>query len=84
MSAGVVGFHRRRAPIAQPLARAASIPATGLFPCFFSVNMGGALGMGSITLMLLGRSSHPSNVIADAMGIHRICANWAGVCAIAP
>ena len=52
-----IGFNRKLARIAQPLAQvAASIPATALFPVLllFLVNMRGGLSVGAVLLMLLG------------------------------
>jgi len=72
--AGVaIGFHRRLAQIAQPLAQiAASVPATALFPVVLLalVRLGGGLNAGAIILMLLGTQWYILfNVIAGAMAI---------------
>jgi NitT/TauT family transport system permease protein len=72
--AGVaIGFNRKLAKIAQPLAQiAASVPATALFPVVLLalVSLGGGLGAGSIILMLLGTQWYILfNVIAGAMAI---------------
>jgi NitT/TauT family transport system permease protein len=72
--AGVaIGFHRRLARIAQPLAQiAASVPATALFPVVLLalVSLGGGLNTGAIILMLLGTQWYILfNVIAGAMAI---------------
>jgi NitT/TauT family transport system permease protein len=72
--AGVaIGFNRRLARIAQPLAQiAASVPATALFPVvlLLLIRLGGGLGLGSIVLLLLGTQWYILfNVIAGAMAI---------------
>jgi len=72
--AGVaIGFNRRLARVAQPLAQiAASVPATALFPVVLLalVRMGGGLGVGAIILMLLGTQWYVLfNVIAGAIAI---------------
>jgi NitT/TauT family transport system permease protein len=72
--AGVaVGFNRRLAKVAQPLAQiAASVPATALFPVVLLglVRLGGGLNTGAIILMLLGTQWYILfNVIAGAMAI---------------
>jgi NitT/TauT family transport system permease protein len=72
--AGVaIGFHRRLARVAQPLAQiAASVPATALFPVVLLalVRLGGGLNTGAIILMLLGTQWYILfNVIAGAMAI---------------
>jgi NitT/TauT family transport system permease protein len=72
--AGVaIGFSRRLARIAQPLAQiAASVPATAVFPIVLLVliRAGGGLGVASILLMLLGTQWYILfNVIAGAMAI---------------
>jgi NitT/TauT family transport system permease protein len=72
--AGVaIGFSRRLARIAQPLAQiAASVPATALFPVvlLLLIRVGGGLGVGSIVLLLLGTQWYILfNVIAGAMAI---------------
>lgn len=72
--AGVaIGFNRRLARIAQPLAQiAASVPATALFPVvlLLLIRVGGGLGIGSIVLLLLGTQWYILfNVIAGAMAI---------------
>jgi NitT/TauT family transport system permease protein len=72
--AGVaIGFNRRLARIAQPLAQiAASVPATALFPVvlLLLVRMGGGLSIGAVVLMLLGTQWYILfNVIAGAMAI---------------
>ena len=72
--AGVaIGFNRRLARIAQPLAQiAASVPATALFPVvlLLLIRLGGGLGIGSIVLLLLGTQWYILfNVIAGAMAI---------------
>ena len=68
-----IGFNPRLARIAQPLAQiAASVPATALFPVLLLalVRLGGGIGIGSITLMLLGTQWYILfNVIAGAMAI---------------
>ncbi len=72
--AGVaIGFNRRLARIAQPLAQiAASVPATALFPVvlLLLIRVGGGLGIGSILLLLLGTQWYILfNVIAGAIAI---------------
>jgi NitT/TauT family transport system permease protein len=72
--AGVaIGFNRKLARIAQPLAQiAASVPATALFPVvlLLLVQMGGGLSVGAVVLMLLGTQWYILfNVIAGAMAI---------------
>jgi NitT/TauT family transport system permease protein len=72
--AGVaIGFNRKLARIAQPLAQvAASVPATALFPIvlLFLVQMRGGLSVGAVILMLLGTQWYILfNVIAGAMAI---------------
>ncbi len=72
--AGVaIGFNRKLARIAQPLAQvAASIPATALFPVvlLLLVQMRGGLSVGAVILMLLGTQWYILfNVIAGAMAI---------------
>jgi NitT/TauT family transport system permease protein len=72
--AGVaIGFNRRLARVAQPLAQiAASVPATALFPVVLLalVKLGGGLSLGAIILMLLGTQWYILfNVIAGAMAI---------------
>ena len=72
--AGVaIGFNRRLARIAQPLAQvAASVPATALFPVvlLLLVQMRGGLSVGAVILMLLGTQWYILfNVIAGAMAI---------------
>jgi NitT/TauT family transport system permease protein len=72
--AGVaIGFNRKLARIAQPLAQiAASVPATALFPIvlLLLVQMGGGLSAGAVVLMLLGTQWYILfNVIAGAMAI---------------
>ena len=72
--AGVaIGFHPRLARIAQPLAQiAASVPATALFPVILLalIQLGGGMGIGSISLMMLGTQWYILfNVIAGAMAI---------------
>jgi NitT/TauT family transport system permease protein len=61
------------ARLAQPLAQiAASVPATALFPVLLLglIRLGGGMGLGSITLMLLGTQWYILfNVIAGAMAI---------------
>jgi len=68
-----IGFSRRLARIAQPLAQiAASVPATALFPIVLLglIRIGGGLGLGSIALLLLGTQWYILfNVIAGAMAI---------------
>ena len=68
-----IGFNRRLARIAQPLAQiAASVPATALFPVvlLILIRLGGGLGVGSIVLLLLGTQWYILfNVIAGAMAI---------------
>ncbi len=72
--AGVaIGFNRKLARIAQPLAQvAASVPATALFPVvlLLLVQMRGGLSVGAVILMLLGTQWYILfNVIAGAMAI---------------
>jgi NitT/TauT family transport system permease protein len=72
--AGVaIGFNRKLARVAQPLAQiAASVPATALFPMvlLLLVQMGGGLSVGAVVLMLLGTQWYILfNVIAGAMAI---------------
>ena len=72
--AGVaIGLNPRLARIAQPIAQvAASVPATALFPVLLLalIRIGGGMGIGSITLMLLGTQWYILfNVIAGAMAI---------------
>jgi NitT/TauT family transport system permease protein len=72
--AGVaIGFNRKLARIAQPLAQvAASVPATALFPVvlLLLVQMRGGLNVGAVILMLLGTQWYILfNVIAGAMAI---------------
>ncbi len=72
--AGVaIGFNRKLARIAQPLAQvAASVPATALFPVvlLFLLQMRGGLSVGAVILMLLGTQWYILfNVIAGAMAI---------------
>jgi len=72
--AGVaIGFSPRLARIAQPLAQiAASVPATALFPVvlLLLIRVGGGLGIGSITLLLLGTQWYILfNVIAGAIAL---------------
>jgi NitT/TauT family transport system permease protein len=72
--AGVaIGFNRKLARIAQPLAQvAASIPATALFPVvlLLLVQIRGGLSVGAVILMLLGTQWYILfNVIAGAMAI---------------
>ena len=72
--AGVaIGFNRRLARVAQPLAQiAASVPATALFPVVLLglVGLGGGLNTGAVILMLLGTQWYILfNVIAGAMAI---------------
>ncbi len=72
--AGVaIGFNRKLARIAQPLAQiAASVPATALFPVvlLLLIQMGGGLSVGAVVLMLLGTQWYILfNVIAGAMAI---------------
>jgi NitT/TauT family transport system permease protein len=72
--AGVaIGFNRKLARIAQPLAQiAASVPATALFPVvlLLLVQIGGGLSAGAVVLMLLGTQWYILfNVIAGAMAI---------------
>jgi NitT/TauT family transport system permease protein len=72
--AGVaIGFNRRLARLAQPLAQiAASVPATALFPIVLLalVQVGGGLGLGAVILMLLGTQWYILfNVIAGASAI---------------
>ena len=72
--AGVaIGFNRRLARVAQPLAQiAASVPATALFPVVLLalVRLGGGLNTGAVILMLLGTQWYILfNVIAGAMAI---------------
>ena len=68
-----IGFNRKLARIAQPLAQiAASVPATALFPIVLLVliRVGGGLGVGSVVLLLLGTQWYILfNVIAGAMAI---------------
>ena len=72
--AGVaIGFNKKLARIAQPLAQvAASIPATALFPVMLLllVQVRGGLSVGAVILMLLGTQWYILfNVIAGAMAI---------------
>jgi NitT/TauT family transport system permease protein len=72
--AGVaIGFNRRLARIAQPIAQvAASVPATALFPVVLLalIRIGGGLNIGSVVLMLLGTQWYILfNVIAGASAI---------------
>jgi NitT/TauT family transport system permease protein len=72
--AGVaIGFNRKLARIAQPLAQiAASVPATALFPVVLLVlvRLGGGLGIAAVLLMLLGTQWYILfNVIAGATAI---------------
>jgi NitT/TauT family transport system permease protein len=72
--AGVaIGFNRRLARLAQPLAQvAASVPATALFPVvlLLLVQIRGGLSVGAVVLMLLGTQWYILfNVIAGAMAI---------------
>jgi len=72
--AGVaIGFNRKLARIAQPLAQiAASVPATALFPVvlLLLVRMGGGLSAAAVVLMLLGTQWYILfNVIAGAIAI---------------
>jgi len=68
-----IGFNRKLARIAQPLAQiAASVPATALFPVvlLLLIRVGGGLGIGSIALLLLGTQWYILfNVIAGAIAI---------------
>ena len=68
-----IGFNKRLAAIAQPLAQvAASVPATALFPVvlLLLVQMRGGLSVGAVLLMLLGTQWYILfNVIAGAMAI---------------
>jgi NitT/TauT family transport system permease protein len=68
-----IGFNRRLADIAQPLAQiAASVPATALLPVILLVliRLGGGLGLASIVVLLLGTQWYVLfNVIAGAMAI---------------
>ncbi|MGA7236672.1 MAG: ABC transporter permease subunit [Bryobacteraceae bacterium] len=68
-----IGFNRKLARIAQPLAQvAASVPATALFPVvlLLLVQMRGGLSVGAVILMLLGTQWYILfNVIAGAMAI---------------
>jgi NitT/TauT family transport system permease protein len=72
--AGVaIGFNRKLARVAQPLAQiAASVPATALFPVvlLLLIQMGGGLSVGAVVLMLLGTQWYILfNVIAGAIAI---------------
>ncbi len=72
--AGVaIGFNRKLARLAQPLAQvAASVPATALFPIvlLLLVQIRGGLSVGAVILMLLGTQWYILfNVIAGAMAI---------------
>jgi NitT/TauT family transport system permease protein len=72
--AGVaIGFNRRLARIAQPIAQvAASVPATALFPVVLLalIRIGGGLNIGAVVLMLLGTQWYILfNVIAGASAI---------------
>ena len=68
-----IGSRPRLAQVAQPLAQiAASVPATALFPVLLLalLKLGSGMGIGSITLMLLGTQWYILfNVIAGAMAI---------------
>jgi NitT/TauT family transport system permease protein len=68
-----IGSNPKLARLAQPLAQiAASVPATALFPVvlLLLIRIGGGIGLGSITLMLLGTQWYILfNVIAGAMAI---------------
>ena len=68
-----IGSNPKLARLAQPLAQiAASVPATALFPVvlLLLIRLGGGIGVGSITLMLLGTQWYILfNVIAGAMAI---------------
>ena len=68
-----IGLNTRLARVVQPLAQIlASVPATAVFPILLVglVQIGGGLGIGSITLMLLGTQWYILfNVIAGAMSI---------------
>ena len=68
-----IGLRPRLAAVAQPLAQvAASVPATALFPVILLIliHMGGGLGIGSISLILLGTQWYILfNVIAGAMAL---------------
>ena len=72
--AGVaIGFNRRLARIAGPIAQiAASVPATALLPVILLVliRIGGGLGLASMVVLLLGTQWYILfNVIAGAMAI---------------
>jgi NitT/TauT family transport system permease protein len=68
-----IGFNRRLASFAQPLAQiAASVPATAVFPVLLLalIRIGGGMGIASILLMLLGTQWYILfNVIAGALAI---------------
>ena len=82
--AGVaIGFNRRIAHIAQPVAQiAASVPATALFPVVLLVliRFGGGMGVAAVLLMLLGTQWYVLfNVIAGAMAIPTELREVAGI-----
>ncbi|HEX2713903.1 MAG TPA: ABC transporter permease subunit, partial [Candidatus Acidoferrales bacterium] len=82
--AGVaIGSSPRLARLAQPLAQiAASVPATALFPVVLLVltRAGGAMGLASILLMILGTQWYILfNVIAGAMAIPADLKEAAGI-----
>ena len=68
-----VGLRPKLSAIAQPIAEiAASVPATALFPILLLmlIRLGGGLGIGSITLLLLGTQWYILfNVIAGAIAL---------------
>lgn len=68
-----IGFNPRLARIVQPLAQVlASVPASAFYPVLLIglVSIGGGVGIGSISLMLLGTQWYILfNVIAGAMSI---------------
>jgi len=68
-----IGFNPKLARILQPVTQVvASVPATALFPVLLLglIRIGGGLGLGSVTLMLLGTQWYILfNVIAGAMAI---------------
>jgi NitT/TauT family transport system permease protein len=68
-----IGFNPRLARIVQPLAQVmASVPASAFYPVLLMalISVGGGVGIGSISLMLLGTQWYILfNVIAGAMSI---------------
>ncbi len=68
-----IGFNPRLARVVQPLAQVmASVPASAFYPVLLMglISIGGGVGIGSISLMLLGTQWYILfNVIAGAMSI---------------